>query len=181
MRAQHPPMYTCSPPITSVSSCTSSIVGHGSAICARGIFSQDSHFPPQIFLGRLGCRVGAAAAAAPVKRRKKSSFARVRSPGRFSFLRSALLRSEEKTRSHGGEEEDRGRCKSFTNNCNPLIRLRRRSVTLFARLFEVIVPAGDAKTRTSSVLLPGVYARRNTRDSALTRERCPPKKSSAIL
>lgn len=25
--------------ITSVSSCTSSMVGHGSAICARGIFS----------------------------------------------------------------------------------------------------------------------------------------------
>lgn len=35
-----------SPLITSVSSCTSSIVGHGSAICARGIFSQDLPFSP---------------------------------------------------------------------------------------------------------------------------------------
>lgn len=43
-QAMHP-VPTLSPPFTSVSSCTSSIVGHGSAICARGIFAGFSVSP----------------------------------------------------------------------------------------------------------------------------------------
>ena len=96
----------------------------------------------------------------------------------FFFLRSALLCSEEQTRTHGGVEEG-GRCKSFTNNCNPLVRLRRRTVTC-ARLFGSDNPSGRRQTQTSSVPLPGVYASWNTQVSALARERCPPKAARSL-
>lgn len=109
--------------------------------------------------------------------KRKSSFARVLSPGRFFFTIGASLLGGEDAHAWGVEEG--GRCKSFTNNCNPLVRLRRRTVTC-ARLFGSDNPSGRRQTQTSSVLLPGVYARWNTQDSALTRERCPPKAARSL-
>lgn len=100
--------------ITSVSSCTSSIVGHGSAICARGIFAGFFRVPPQRLgfgLPRCWCR------SCQVQLTEQLLHSAPKSSSR-RFISTWL--------SSLGEGDAHADAAGFTNKYNPLIWLRRR-------------------------------------------------------
>lgn len=107
-----------SPLITSVSSCTSSIVGHGSAICASGIFAGSSVTP-------LSCSSSQRIGSSQTWRCRscqvqftEEHLTQVQSPGGadLSALRS-LLREKD------AHADAASTTRSFTNNCNPSLAL----------------------------------------------------------
>lgn len=141
-----------SPLITSVSSCTSSMVGHGSAICARGIFAGFAVSPSaaaqvRIWSPRDFSFSSFFVGAAPVKPSSpRSSFLGSKVQVEWISQHSAL-RSE-------AREDAASATKSFTNNCNPLLWLRRRLAT-WVYWWKVIIRLKTPYTPNKPLVLPG--------------------------
>lgn len=139
-----------SPLITSVSSCTSSIVGHGSAICARGIFSQDLPFPPQRL--KFGLPRFCWCPSCQVQLTEQLLHSGPKS--RHSRFISTWLSAQRRRRACRRYQL----YKSFTNNCNPLIWLRRRMATC-VYFFKVIIQLKTPETPNNPLVLPGTRVR----------------------
>lgn len=134
------PVPTLSPLFTSVSSCTSSIVGHGSAICARGIFAGFSVSPSAAQVRILvtpGSSEPLLSSAVP-----RSSSLRSRVQSQEISQHFALYRAE---RTHIRSLQSR----ALQTNVIPVIWLRRRWVTR-AYLLKVIILVETAQTHTPS-------------------------------